>query len=188
MNLKAVPLEYRGITFRSTLEADWAATFDSLGIYWQYEPLALLLPSGQMYLPDFYLPTLKTWAEVKGPHMERFAKAAELSETLRHAGDGPGWKEQVHVVVLEAAGPGNEASWRLPDEDRVLMGAECGEWDNRFTWYDTKCWCCNQENIGALHYFYWPASAIGRPEGAPAWKMARAPRPGVVASIKKGGE
>ena len=57
--------------FRSTLEADWAATLDSLSIGWQYEPEGVQLPSGELHRPDFYLPGIATWLEVKGPHGER---------------------------------------------------------------------------------------------------------------------
>ena len=51
--------------FRSRLEARWAVFFDALGIRWLYEPEAFELPSGARYLPDFYLPDLKRWVEVK---------------------------------------------------------------------------------------------------------------------------
>lgn len=117
----AIPTEYKGITFRSKLEARWAVFFDTLGIEWEYEPqgyeigtgwasdwprylfsdgetvayetresaelhiliakkyrdvdltiLDVLAPLGSLdpllewYLPDFWLPGLEIWAEVKG--------------------------------------------------------------------------------------------------------------------------
>lgn len=34
-----MPTTYQGVRFRSTLEADWAATFDALGVAWQCYPL-----------------------------------------------------------------------------------------------------------------------------------------------------
>ncbi len=43
-----IPTTYRGIRFRSRLEARWAAFFDRLGWPWQYEPFDL--PG---YIPDF---------------------------------------------------------------------------------------------------------------------------------------
>ena len=55
------------IVFRSRLEADWANTLDQLRIRWSYEPELFTLPNGAQYLPDFYLPELSTWLEVKGP-------------------------------------------------------------------------------------------------------------------------
>jgi hypothetical protein len=84
MEIKPIPATYAGVRFRSTLEADWAATLDSLDIAWQYEPEAVRLPSGEAYRPDFYLPRIATWLEVKGPHGERLGKTWELASTVAH--------------------------------------------------------------------------------------------------------
>jgi hypothetical protein len=62
------PTWYRGVWFRSCLEARWAATFDQFRIHWRYEAAHLELVSGR-YTPDFWLPKLKWWAEVK-PNLE----------------------------------------------------------------------------------------------------------------------
>lgn len=182
MNIRPVPLTYKGVTFRSTLEADWAATFDELGIYWQYEPIALQLPSGQHYLPDFYLPNLHTWAEVKGPHWERLEKPVELAKTL--AVDWPGWWSHIHVIILEAPGPGDAASWRAPDTTGWgdLWLTDCGGC-HLWGWVEDsgKCWRCGHKG-GGDHPLYWPATAnqeqrnFGLPE-YPTLKMTRAPRP-----------
>lgn len=75
----AVPTPYDGTTFRSRLEADWARTLDINGITWEYEPETITLPSGVTYIPDFWLPTLGTWIEVKGPGIPRIEKAYELA-------------------------------------------------------------------------------------------------------------
>lgn len=186
MNIRAVPLAYKGVTFRSTLEADWAATFDNLGIYWQYEPLALQLESGQYYLPDFYLPNLHCWAEVKGPHWERMDKAVELRDTL--AVNWPGWWTHVHVIVLEAAGPANAASWRAPDGDRKLWLTDCGDC-GLWTWVheDSACWRCGHIG-GGNHPLYWPASAASETSMSirPTYQMVRAPRPEVGIGRKVG--
>jgi hypothetical protein len=78
---EAVPTAYAGITFRSHLEAKWATLLDSWGIAWQYEPETITLPSGTAYIPDFLLPDLGTWIEVKGPGVPRIEKAIELGKT-----------------------------------------------------------------------------------------------------------
>ena len=83
-DIKATPCWYAGVRFASTLEADWAATFDTWDWYWQYEPLAIDLPSGATYRPDFRLPDQRVWAEVKGPHNERLTKVVELHTTLAY--------------------------------------------------------------------------------------------------------
>lgn len=50
--------------FRSKLEVKWAQLFEGLGISSIYEPCGVVTSKGQ-YIPDFYLPALKTWIEVK---------------------------------------------------------------------------------------------------------------------------
>lgn len=74
---------YGGTQFRSALESDWAATLHGLGIEWEYEPKLIDLPSGQLYLPDFWLPEIGTWIEAKGDGIPRSEKARELAEMVR---------------------------------------------------------------------------------------------------------
>lgn len=45
---KGIATEYKGIWFRSRLEAKWARVFDAAGYKWEYEPLDL-----HYYQPDF---------------------------------------------------------------------------------------------------------------------------------------
>lgn len=63
--LKAIETTYKGYRFRSRLEARWAIHFDMLRLQWEYEKEGFEL-EGERYLPDFWLPTLKTWVEIKG--------------------------------------------------------------------------------------------------------------------------
>ncbi|MET8978974.1 hypothetical protein ABZX85_25475 [Streptomyces sp. NPDC004539] len=42
-SIDAVPTRYGDTTFRSRLEADWAATLDGNGIRWEYEPETITL-------------------------------------------------------------------------------------------------------------------------------------------------
>lgn len=69
--IKPIQTRYAGHRFRSRLEARWAVFFDRLGIAWRYEEQGykVTTPSGDQtraYLPDFHLPDLDVWAEVKG--------------------------------------------------------------------------------------------------------------------------
>jgi len=66
MSTKAIQTRYKGYHFRSRLEARWAVFFDCIGVKWLYEPQGFTLKSGENYLPDFYLPEIDTWLEVKG--------------------------------------------------------------------------------------------------------------------------
>lgn len=80
--IQAIETRYAGCRFRSRLEARWCVFFQTLGIKWEYEPQGFELPSGEAYLPDFHLPELDLWVEVKGSeeefveHGERYAEAA----------------------------------------------------------------------------------------------------------------
>jgi len=57
--IKAIPTVYKGIPFRSRLEARWAVIFDRLGIDWRYETEGydIQIEDGLSirYLPDFVL-------------------------------------------------------------------------------------------------------------------------------------
>lgn len=67
MTITPLETRYAGCRFRSRLEARWAVFFDKLGIKWEYEPQGYTVgPSRRAYLPDFRLPELQTFVEVKG--------------------------------------------------------------------------------------------------------------------------
>jgi hypothetical protein len=161
MSVRAVPVTYNGIRFRSTLEADWACTMDHYRIAWQYEPEAFQLPSGVFYRPDFWLPEITTWLEVKGPHRERVEKAEELRwavQTPPEWGDAPA-----------ASGPYVRKPWRMvvvggpPDSynrlNAMMPGAStmltcCGVC-RRWQWnacFEGECRWCNACGDGDLLY------------------------------------
>lgn len=76
--IRAIPRTYRGVRFRSTLEARWAAFFDALGVDWRYEWDAY--GDGRLgYVADFWLPDLALYHEVKGrPPSKRELDKARL--------------------------------------------------------------------------------------------------------------
>jgi hypothetical protein len=84
MKIPAIETAYKGYRFRSRLEAKWAVFFDALGLKWEYEPEGYVLPNGEWYLPDFHLPGMNLWVEVKGaaPTAGERKKAWELSRGL----------------------------------------------------------------------------------------------------------
>jgi len=63
--IKAIDTPYKNHLFRSRLEARYAVYFDELDVLWQYEQEGFELGNGERYLPDFYLPAYKIYAEVK---------------------------------------------------------------------------------------------------------------------------
>lgn len=101
--VRAMPTEYRGIRFASTLEADWAATFDDLRISWSYEPIALRLSDGQIYRCDFWLRAQRVWCEVKGPHDLRIDKPRRLADDI--GSDGDDWRAPLVLICREPQGP-----------------------------------------------------------------------------------
>jgi len=64
--IKPIETFYNGYRFRSRLEARWAVFFDAVGIKYEYEPEGYVLSDGTCYLPDFYLPEMDEFFEVKG--------------------------------------------------------------------------------------------------------------------------
>lgn len=62
--INAIPTTYNGVTFRSRLEARWAIFFDLLGVAWEYEPEGYT-DGTTMYLPDFWIPEIDGFWEVK---------------------------------------------------------------------------------------------------------------------------
>lgn len=174
--IQSIPTWYHGVRFASTLEADWAATFDDWGWFWQYEPEGIQLPSGVKYRPDFHLPAQKVWCEVKGPHNARISKAAELQEAL-FAEEDEEWQFGVYlVVILRPPGPGDTAHWEgaLPRQDMMLL--RCSECEH-LVWMDyAGLWSCR------LHLATnWQKNKPWRPDGAlygPGHlNFSRAPRP-----------
>lgn len=65
MGLTAIETIYNGYRFRSRTEARWAVFFDAAGIKYEYEKEGFDI-DGRPYLPDFWLPELDAWFEVKG--------------------------------------------------------------------------------------------------------------------------
>jgi hypothetical protein len=80
-SIKAIETRYKGYRFRSRLEARWAVFFDHLGIRWEYEMEGFEVQGGR-YLPDFWLPQVNMYAEVKPAEFTdaEITKCASLCE------------------------------------------------------------------------------------------------------------
>jgi hypothetical protein len=78
-NFKAIETVYKGYRCRSRLEARWMIFFDALDIEFHYEPEGYVL-DGKPYLPDFYLPHMDCFVEIKGvkPTQSEIEKAMDL--------------------------------------------------------------------------------------------------------------
>lgn len=55
-----------GIKFRSSWEVECAIWLNTKNICWEYEKYRFKLSTGEIYIPDFYLPQFDVFIEVKG--------------------------------------------------------------------------------------------------------------------------
>jgi len=140
----SMPTKWNDTSFRSRLEARWAIFFDTMRpkIPYEYEPELIATPWGA-YLPDFWLPTLRTFFIVK-PDMiskEEEAKVAWLAEQGFGAfiAEGPipktfslngGWS--IDFVGQELYEPRGGGQW--------LFNPSGVHWDNQVTFCQcSKC-------------------------------------------------
>ena len=81
MKLKAIDTPYKNYLFRSRLEAKWAYYFDLFNVRWEYEKEGYELGDGIRYLPDFYFPDYRIYAEVKPilPTFKEHSKCKRLA-------------------------------------------------------------------------------------------------------------
>lgn len=156
--IRAVPKRYRGTLFRSTLEADWAAMFDRLDWYWEYEPVALKLPDGTNYRADFRLPSQRVWAEVKGPHNERISKPVALQAGLGH--DEWEWGADL-VVILRPPGPGEAAQWHGVYGHQDIVIALCPECEHYGFMDYNGLWSCRRHlKLGKNKFWNQPGGGL----------------------------
>ena len=66
--IRAIETQYNGYLFRSRLEARWAIFFSAVGLDYEYEMESFEMGDVR-YLPDFYIPSLDRWFEIKGQPM-----------------------------------------------------------------------------------------------------------------------
>jgi hypothetical protein len=80
--------------------------FDTLGVAWSYEPEGT---GGHLYLPDFWLPDLQPWLEVKDIRDQREVEAwIEFAEAA-----DPNWEMFAEEPDLKL-----RSDWPLPDQWR----------------------------------------------------------------------
>ena len=151
--LKAIDTEYKGYRFRSRLEARWAVFFDTLQIKYEYEPEGFQVGEEQAYLPDFFLPDLSTYVEIKPSNTFEFSTDDEKEEFSMTGDDVEkygnacnAFAEAGYMYLLLCGDPidvmlknhgGNGAGWlfeRLQCLIRSLK--DLGE---EVPWEDTEC-------------------------------------------------
>jgi hypothetical protein len=150
LRIEAKPTTYAGIEMRSRLEAGWAASLDQLGIEWEYEPETIRLESGAWYVPDFWLPALRTVIEVKGMGVPGIRKPIELSRELpgviviigfepvsRYVAD---WLWRPFLQWRDAAGY----------DARLAQCPECSAWQWMRAQITRRCRLCKALHEGTL--------------------------------------
>lgn len=113
--IKAIETCYNGYRFRSRLEARWAVFFDTAGIKYRYEEQGFE-KDGERYLPDFYLPQLDVYAEVKG----NCPGALEEVERIK---DFIFWGSPIKKIIILS---------------EIPYGSGKGLWHYPCLYYDTK--------------------------------------------------
>lgn len=100
--IKAIETHYQGYRFRSRLEARWAVFFDALGIEWEYEKEGYQLWTG-WYLPDFWLPQFRFYAEIKPKEL----KIWEHEAGIHNQATGGDWSSFLPAVLFNGLPPGD---------------------------------------------------------------------------------
>lgn len=115
--ITAIQTVHHGTVFRSRTEARWAYFFDKIGLRWEYEPEGFRLDESTLYLPDFWLPEMSYWAEVKpdgGPTDEEQRKVEIL---VRGTGypcvllAGAPWHKMYETCLPEMCPPDMNPIW-----------------------------------------------------------------------------
>ena len=160
MLIKAIETEYAGILFRSKLEAMHAKFFDENKIEWHYEPHIIQSSVGD-YLPDFYLPRIKTYFEVKGKGIPRKEKAITAIKELNESGDRKmlvvSNGEEFELYFYYSV---NDHKWiykksELDEKNKILIDL----YESDFNYYELgnaypnsgKIGGCN--NCGSVHFY-----------------------------------
>ncbi len=123
----AKPIEtvFHGHKFRSRLEARYAVLLDHLGVNWDYEPEGFDL-DGVRYLPDFWLPALNCFLEIKPTapvlNSDEWTKAEALSVHTKRA---------VYCFFGRLDRPSGEYGGSAGDGGYIWHD---GDWDNGQMW------------------------------------------------------
>jgi hypothetical protein len=148
--LKSLPTLYKGYKFRSLLEAQWAAFFDHLAIEWHHELQGYLLaPFGDCYRPDFYLPELGYWLEVKAKNPDEKAqrKTYLFNYCLSHEATSKKTRERAFVLHGRVPRP-------YPQEGNIIgyrVDAQTKEDRSRRDLCWQICPSCHQVMIGRIN-------------------------------------
>lgn len=142
MDAKPIETIYNGYRFRSRLEARWAVFFDAVGLTYEYEKQGFDLGDGIRYLPDFWLPSLRMWVEIKAElESEDHEKPERVSyfshpvlELMRKFRSSQSWP-----VACIFGQPGNHRIWFFAWD---MSHSSAGEYED-----DDASWCISHGQV-----------------------------------------
>jgi hypothetical protein len=150
----AIPTRYRGVQFRSRLEARYAAFFDLIGPTWDYEPIDL-----RGYIPDFTLRLFGDLMEADDADLVEIKpahKPADLFEACRKI-DRSGWAGSEAYVF--GVNPSVAVTRRTAASDEVAEGqmrfAGCAYWKVGCAFLDFD-WSSEWKEAGNLTQYRGP--------------------------------
>lgn len=154
--MQAIETHYKGYRFRSRLEARWAVFFDAMGVKWLFEHEGFELPSGR-YLPDFLLPDLDLWVEIKP--------------------EAPDEREREKCLdLMWATGKAVFASHGLPDEGGTLFWESVGDGSSGVNedpaWLTIRPWTLQLHNPTTQEHAYESRWSV-TPSFIPAGRRSR---------------
>lgn len=147
--IKPIQTRYKGYHFRSRLEARWAVFFDALGVKWEYEKEGYDLGEAGYYLPDFWLPELETWIEVKPDYNTLPEGDADRThrqlKALRDHSDGTS-------AILVCGIPGTVQTWAYFNDCSDGGGGFSEAWGGAFCLCDVcGAWFDYYEGVPGSH-------------------------------------
>jgi len=83
--MRVIKTEYKGIKYRSRTEARWAVFMDNAECPFEYEPEGLDLGDAGCYIPDFYLPMVDKFLEIK-PSVMVEGRESPVEELAKQSG------------------------------------------------------------------------------------------------------
>lgn len=122
--IKAIDTYYNGNYYRSRLEARWAVFFESCGIRYEYESEGFKMESGRKYLPDFHLPDLDLYIEVKPDLGGAFLPTGQPNwDAVYEHEDFEKWQEfsHRHQIGVLFGRPHNKPFWIVQPVDSGLV-------------------------------------------------------------------